>query len=500
MKNITVLLIDINPRSMALVSPSISLLSSILKNNGIKVQYFDTTFYDKPEKYINTDKYKLLTMGIKNYKKDAHYKEHNLKNFKQLLSDLQKIITESKPDIIMTSVMESSFLLAIDVLREIRKHDIPHVMGGIFAMFQPELIISYPEIDVVCTGEAETILVPLCEKIVNHENLQELPNLIFKKNGEIIRTPLAPPVDLDNNPLPDMSIYNERRFYRSMAGRMYRMFPVESHRGCPGRCRFCGSALQNSVFKNSTGRHFFRKKSIHKLIEEIDYLVKICKAEYLHFWADNFFTYTQKEIDLFCNYYSAYKVPFYVQSFPSMIDEQKIKNLHQVGLHRMGLGVEHGDEEFRRKITGRDYSNKMLLEKINIVRKYVPFSTNNIVGFPLETPELHMCTVKLNREIDPDSAGISIFTPFRGTPLREQAIELGFLKDTNAFAPTNNEASILDMPQFPPWKIFGKARVFNLYLKFPIERWPEIEEAEKNTEAGNRIFVALKEEYQKSYE
>ena len=38
-----------------------------------------------------------------------------------------------------------------------------------------------------------------------------------------------------------------------------------------------------------------------------------------------------------------------------------------------------------------------------------------------------------------------------------------------------------------------------MYVKFPKNRWKEIERAEKNDEEGNRIFSELKAEYLEKY-
>tara|TARA_B100001013_G_C24331995_1_gene332987 strand:- start:344 stop:589 length:246 start_codon:yes stop_codon:yes gene_type:complete len=38
-----------------------------------------------------------------------------------------------------------------------------------------------------------------------------------------------------------------------------------------------------------------------------------------------------------------------------------------------------------------------------------------------------------------------------------------------------------------------------MYVKFPKNRWKEIERAEKNDEEGNRIFNGLKAEYLEKY-
>lgn len=502
MNKIKVLFISPNPRTMSLVSPTVSLFYSIFRANGIQMEYFDTTFYDISDKYINPDQCRQANLGVKHFSDELEGKKTVKGGRNQLLSDFRDHVSTWKPDVVMASVMESTFLFTLEILRSIRDMGIPHVLGGVFPTFAPELSIRCDEVDIICVGEGEKVIVPLCRRLKTNSSLDGIPNLWVKhKDGSIFKSPMADPVNLDDNPYFNASPFDSRRFYRAMAGKIYRMFPVETHRGCSNKCTFCNSPLQSKKYKKETGKKYLRKRSIANVIKDVIYFSECCHAEYLFFWADNFLLYSRDEIDEFCRAYSEIKLPFYVQTYPATIDEYKIKRLWQVGLHRVGMGVEHGNENFRREIVRRNYSNKSAIDGVDILKQYrVQYSCNNIVGFPTETPELHMDTVRLNRILDPDTASCSIFTPFHGTPLRELALELGYLRDPDVIAPTNDESSILDMPQFTKERIAGKARTFSLYLKFPENRWGHIEQAEKMTPEGERIWQELKEEYSEKYE
>lgn len=495
------LFIYTNPRSMSLVPTVVPLFYSILKGAGIEMQLFDTSLYDSTKRSVNADNYKEKIMAVKPYQKELKEKVGELYDIDNLVSDLQNKVAISSPDLIIVTATESSFLYTIDLLKKIKHFGIPVLLGGVFASFASEIVIKYDEIDMLCIGEAEEMIVPLCEHLRDDKDPSGMPNLWFKKkDGSIAKGQLARPIDINKNPLVDMSIFEDRRFYRAMAGKVYRMFPVETHRGCPHVCAFCNSPLQNKLYREKTNSIYFRSKSIPLVMEEIRYYFNECKAEYLFFWADNFMTYPEKEIDEFCEAYSEIKLPFYVQAHPFELSEYKLEKLKKVGLHRVGIGVEHGNEEFRRRIVNRFYSNEKLLEGVKILHKYdIPFSANNICGFPTEIPELVMDTVELNRKLHAHSNSCSIFTPFYGTPMRKLAIEKGYLKDPDIIAPTNTEISILDMPQFTKEQILGKARTFNMYVRFPKDRWEDIEKAEKITPEGDKIWNELREEYQQKY-
>ncbi len=56
---------------------------------------------------------------------------------------------------------------------------------------------------------------------------------VDRKNGAIKKNPISKPVDINENPIIDFELFEEARLYRPMSGRVYKMLPVETHRGCP---------------------------------------------------------------------------------------------------------------------------------------------------------------------------------------------------------------------------------------------------------------------------
>ena len=495
-----VLFIYYNPRKMSLVSPAIAILSTLLKAIGVEVSLFDTTPYNKQQD-SDPDSIEEENLTVKpfsgslNEMKDKIQKKHT-----NSFDDLEKLVGKFKPDLLAVSAVESTFEGSIRLLKHIRHFQIPTVLGGVFATFAPDIAIAQPEIDMVCIGEGEKAIVELVEKMKNGEDYSLVSNLWVKgKDGSVIKNPLASLVKLDDNPLVDISIFEESRFYRPMGGKMYKMFPVETHRGCMYFCSFCNSPLQNKFYKEQTGQTFFRDKSIPKVYEELSYYIRL-GAEYMFFWADNFFAYPQNKIDEFCEMYAEFKLPFYCQAHPGSLSVEKVGKLKNIGMQRIGIGIEHGNEKFRKEVIKRNYSNKMLIDRLKMLSEFdVEYSVNNIIGFPDETPELVMDTIELNRQHAASDISCSIFTPFHGTPLRNLALEKGYLKDDGLIAPHNAEASVLNMPQFSPEKILGKRRTFNMYIKFPKSRWKEISVAEKLTTEGDIAWKRLRKEYISKY-
>ena len=117
------------------------------------------------------------------------------------------------------------------------------------------------------------------------------------------------------------------------------------------------------------------------------------------------------------------------------------------------------------------------------------------MGFPLETRELTFDTIRLNRTFDADDRNAYPFTPFTGTPLRKVCENLGFVNKTDIVRSMVVNGSILDMPQFSREEVNGLVKTFNMYVKFPENRWPEIERAEGNSKESQSIYNNLKDEF-----
>lgn len=499
MRDFNVLFIYPNLRGMNMLPPAIALFSRILKDDGFKVALFDTTYYKIGEDF-DSDKEKEKKLSVRPFDMSRHVSLKTTDPFE----DLDKTVNSFQPDLIAMSATEDIFPLGLKLLKHIDKHNVLTIVGGVFPTFVPHKVIRNKEIDIVCVGEGEDAMIELCRRLRAGMDYSNINNLWVKgKGGEITKNPLREAADINKNPLPDFTMFEDARFYRPMAGQIYRMLPVETHRGCPFQCSYCNSPAQSRLYKSEGAGIFLRKKSIDKVREELEYYISQYKADYFYFWADTFFAYTDKEFNAFVEMYKDIKIPFWCQTRPETITEERIKRLRGVGLHRMALGIEHGNEKFRREIINRRVKNEVIVNALDIISYHslpASVSVNNIVGFPTETPELAMDTIKLNRKIADkvDTMNCYAFTPFHGTPLRELSVKLGYIEE-DTFTGCLTGGPVLNMPQFPKEKIKGIMRTFSLYSRFPENRHSEIEKAEEDTPEGNAIFEKLRKEFMETY-
>lgn len=501
MSSVRVLFVYPNERDMSLVPPVFGLFASLLKARGFKVDLFDSTGYDF-EGHADPDVEAEKNLHFKPTEPASH--KGITRKLTNMFDDFAHKVDEFSPDLIAMSATESTYLRGISLLRHLRsvkRQRVLTVVGGVFATFAPERVFRDPEVDILCLGEGDDALPDLCEKLQRGEDFTRVPNLWVKKpDGSVIKNPPGKAVDINRLPPIDFSIFEDDRFYRPMRGKVYRMLPVETHRGCPYTCTFCNSPAQNVLYDSTTQSKFFRKKSPEKIREELISFRDTWNGEYVFFWADTFLAWSLRELRDFCEMYKEFKLPFWCQTRPETVHPhvdgyKKLQMLLDAGMHHMSFGMEHGDEKFRAEVIDRAYTNESAVEAMKVPTNLgIPFTVNNIIGFPDETYELAMKTVEINRLIESHNLSVSTFAPYAGTVLRKLAVDRGYMDD-EFVVPSNYEKSVLKMPQFPSEEIEGLQRTFVMYVKFPKSRWPEIKKAESLTPEGDAIWARLRDEF-----
>ena len=507
-KTVKVLFVYPNLYMMNMMPPAIAVFSALLKKNGVEVKLFDTTYYPWDHSGNN-----ILGQGVGRFDLSSDKrKENNLQvrpfdladrgiqpKDTDMLNDFVKMVDDYQPDLIAMSCVEDTFPQGVHLLNQIIDRGIPTIVGGVFATFAPHLVIKHNSVDMVCVGEGETCIVKLCERISNCKDYSDVPNLWIKdKYGKIRKNPPAPLTNLDTLPVMDFEIFEENRIYRPMAGKVYRMIPIETHRGCPFTCTYCNSPAQVSLHKEENIGNYFRRRKISRIKEELSALVERWNAEYIYFPADTFLAWKNDEFEEFINMYEEFKLPFWMQTRPETITEDKVDKLKNANCHRVSVGIEHGNEKFRRDVVNRKISNDILVERTNLMGEKIPVSVNNITGFPTETRELAFDTIELNRRLNVDTMNCYTYMPYHGTPLRRLAVSEKLL-DVNAMTCSLTAGSVLDMPYYPREEIQKIVKVFSLYARLPKSLWPKIKRAEENDEVGNALFDDLRDSYIKKY-
>lgn len=252
--------------------------------------------------------------------------------------EILRRVQDLNPTVVGFSIFFSNIAASLATIRLLRAAGFAgHIcLGGHYATFQSQdLLPRYPEVDSIVMGEGEITLAALVERLHRGEDWRDLPGLAFHDpQGRTVQTaPRALIPHLECLPFPDRTCYQERLVKEEIAN-------LTSSRGCYARCSFCSVS---AFYQLGTGPAW-RPRNPKSVVDEMEYLAGL-GAKYLHFVDDNFMGPGRKGRDRALAIGKeisrrGLKVTFDLDCRPCDVDKEVLATLQEVGLRRVGIGVE----------------------------------------------------------------------------------------------------------------------------------------------------------------
>ena len=491
-KQFKILLIHANSTLDTMIPPNLAIMNAFLKRAGIQTKLFDTTFYKTREK--TGDDARVNTLQVK----ETNFEDLGINlNKTNMYDDFINTVKEYEPDLIGLSAVSLTYTLGIEFLKRLRKENIliPTIVGGVHATVTPNEVIKEDCVDYICVCEGEQALVELCNALRDNKDTTNIKNIWAKKNNQIFKNEIRLPIDINDLPFQDWSIFDKRRIYKPMGGKIRRVGTFELDRGCPFSCSYCSNHFWNTTYQGK----YYRKKDIKKFIQEVKFMKEKYNLEYVYLASETFLASSDERFNEFVKLWKEeINLPFWCQTRPETVTEDRVRMLKDLGMHSIGIGLESGSPEIRR-ILNRHMTNGQIIKAFEIfIRLDVRAGVNNIIGIPGETRTNIFETIELNRIINAKNIMTHIFNAYQGTPLYEECVQKGYLSPGKAGGDYRQDYA-LNLPNLTKEDVLGLQRTFALYVKMPKDRWPEIQRAEKLDFEGNATFEKLKQEYTEKY-
>ena len=332
------------------------------------------------------------------------------------LKILKNRIISEKPQLIGFSATSSQFNQLKLILPEIRKVTKSFlVCGGVHTTLKPEDIHKITEIDAIIRGEGEYPMLELANSLKKGKLNTKIKSIWFRKNGKIIQNPVRPLIEnLDTLPFPDKKLINYQELINDCNGLARFIFS----RGCTFKCTYCSNLALSKIYPNKP--RYFRQLSPERAIEEIKQDLREFNIRRLSF-DDDTFSLNKNWFYKFLNLYSKeIKLPFECNIRIGTVNEDMLRTLKQSGATNIKIGVEHGNENFRKEVLGRNITNQEIIQIVNICKKInLPYTLFLMVGLPGENPRLFQDTISLSKKTGGEF-DLSIFQPYPGTKLYEK--------------------------------------------------------------------------------
>lgn len=342
--------------------------------------------------------------------------------FRMTDEQIAQQIRACKPLLVGLSVYSDILRQVRDMTRLVRdaSPDSRIVLGGSHVTAVPaQTMEQFTEADYALVGEAERSLAMLCEGLISGDPLDQIPGIVYRRDGKVIEGPEPVFPDVNQVPRPARDLvaraYQEKRYYSIMV----RKRPVDTlftSRGCPFRCGFCYNFRQK-----------YRFRTPHDVVDELA-RIRERGIRDVEIADDTFTGHRRRAIEIF-DLILAEKldISFRIKSRVDVFTEELAKKARQAGVYLVAFGMESGSQRIL------DAMNKKTTVQMNaracaLTRKYKMLSHSSwIIGYPGETPETVAETLDFISKHHPSTVNLAVLRPYPNTEAYQIAASSGDL-------------------------------------------------------------------------
>ncbi|MBN1571137.1 MAG: radical SAM protein [Acidobacteria bacterium] len=379
-----VALINTNRMQPPVAPIALDYIAEALNTGGHEVKLLDLCWEDNPEsaikRFFGGSEFGLIGMTLRN-----------------------------TDDCAFTS--RQSFLSGfVDLVKSVRENSgAPVVLGGVGFSVMPEEILSLSKADYGVWGEGEFVLPQLANRLSKKESHEDLPNLVWKRNGTWQRNPPSwnSPADL---PAMSRKCVDNGRYFR-MGGQA----GFETKRGCSGACIYCADPV-------AKGKRV-RLRPPAAVVNEIEQLIAQ-GIDVLHTCDGEFNIPGQHALEI-CREITRRglggRIRWYAYCSPIPFSRELAKEMRAAGCVGIDFGADHGDEAMLKRL-GRDFSPADIRNATCRAKEEgMTVMLDLLFGSPGETREGIAKTVELVKQSDPHRAGVSLgVRVYPGTDLAKE--------------------------------------------------------------------------------
>ena len=369
-------------------------------------------------------------------------------------------------DLVVLHTSTPSFNQDVRTAKLIKQRN-PAVMigfvGAKVAVEPDESLANGGPIDFVAREEYDFTIVEIAEG----KPLAEVDGITWRApDGTFVRNrDRAPIEDMDVLPMVSPVYKRDLTIEKYFGG--YLRHPYVSFytgRGCKSRCTFC-------LWPQTIAGHNYRFRSIPKVIEEVQYILREMPHVKEVFFDDYTLTDNRERVEELARELG--KLGFGKPGFDiswscnakANVPYATLKVLKENGLRLLLVGYESGNQQILHNI------KKGL--RVDVARQFtkdchalgIVIHGTFILGLPGETLETIEETINYAKEIDPHTIQVSLAAPYPGTFLYKQAVENGWFDGSDhLLTDGGNQIAQLSYPHLPASVIFDKVAEF--YKRF----------------------------------
>jgi anaerobic magnesium-protoporphyrin IX monomethyl ester cyclase len=338
-------------------------------------------------------------------------------------------VKRQRPGLVGLSFLSTtSYPYAKILARQIRSADeaVKLAFGGVFATLNAQLVkLQCPEVDFVCRGDGEQLILDLVERI---DDPSAVAGVTWARDGKPVHNPNRPMErNLDQWPFPDREGL-PLDFVESMpldvptVLSMERFTTMQTSRGCPWPCIFCDIPIFNE------GK--WRSRSPGHVVAEFEHLQK--EGYGAVYFVDDHFLLQPKRIEAICNgiQQSGVTIQWGCEGRVDSVAQHLFPAMGRANCRTIMFGIESGSQavldRLQKDQTLGEVETAVTNAKnagIDIVHGFF------VVGSPNETVEDIRATFDFASRLPLDTFGFNRLCVYRGTPLWQEYVKRGLVDD-----------------------------------------------------------------------
>jgi radical SAM superfamily enzyme YgiQ (UPF0313 family) len=335
---------------------------------------------------------------------------------------LQDLIDLYSPDLAGFSLSATEHNEGLRLTKIAKKNGVTTVVGGYHPTSVPDLMLSYPQVDMVVRGEGEVTSKDLVEK----GSPEGVLGVSYKKDGRIFHNGDRQLIeDLDKLPFPARHL---RQYSYKTDNQKTGYDVLLTSRGCYGRCIFC--------CEPSMSNSHLRCRSPENVVEEVLEIAEYHEGKpVVAMIADPNFMGNPNRVDRICDLLMEYdlNIEFHalVRTDNMARHRETVKKMCDAGILYFEMGIESPNHKDL-KSTKKGITTKVHREAVRNIRQNGGSAGGTfVIGLPDQTGEEVKYFPVYAKEIGMTAAAFGIATPFPGTEFHKELDSKGLMFETN---------------------------------------------------------------------
>ena len=332
------------------------------------------------------------------------------------------LINLYRPDLVGITMSATEHNEGLRLAKIAKENRATTVVGGYHPTSVPDLMLSYPQLDMVVRGEGELTM----REIVEKGTPEGVLGVSYKEKGRLIHNADRPKIkDLDSLPFPARHL---RQYSYKTDDHKTDYDVMVTSRGCYGQCSFC--------CEPSMSKGHLRSRSPENVIKEILEMVSYHGGKPLNvIFADPDFMAEPKRVGDLCDLLREQDLNIefcaLVRADRMAANPEIVKKMCEAGITSFEMGIESPNYEDLRS-TKKGITTRVHREAVRNIRENGGRAGGTfVIGLPNQTEEEIRRFPVYAKEIGLTAAAFGIATPFPGTEFYEELAREGLIFKTN---------------------------------------------------------------------